>query len=411
MDQLKQSQDLLDDFILMDCRLGNHPQFGASVWLKEGDGLRCIADTGVAREAVRGRSLTLGGSVIEHTLAKRCVVSVESIDHDLHVSGNNWIANRGVRSLLSVPMLESNGAKGVLSVYNLQSGSFKQENVHRVQVLAAVLQYVLSDIQKVRTEASLSLGKAMAGLRNDSALDQADLALRVQTSRIAISRWEAGAQPPSIGSLRRWCEALELLAHGKPALVTVVDVSPQLIELLRNDPGRMRELSPETFERLVAERLAQMGFEVKLTGDTFRRDGGIDLIAVPKAAPLVAYVLAGQVKHHRTDRKTDRQAVDRLLAWQGSTFRLGLLVTNTCFTRDALWRASESSSNGFLRLRDFEDLKRWLGDNFWDEAEWKELPETIVLAPGITVPVPRPKLRTAPEFWQVPHVNSNARSE
>jgi hypothetical protein len=77
-------------------------------------------------------------------------------------------------------------------------------------------------------------------------------------------------------------------------------------------------------------------------------------------ANLASVVIAGQMKHHRGDQKTGRDAVDRLLAWKDTYFGIGLLVTNTSFTHDAVWTAQQDRNARFLRLRDFADLKRWL---------------------------------------------------
>src|ERR1019366_3170502 len=129
--------------------------------------------------------------------------------------------------------------------------------------------------------------------------------------------------------------------------VRVVDFSPELLRLLQEDPTRLRSLTPEQFERFTAERLDRMGYNVTLTGATNRKDGGIDLIAVPKLASLGSYVIAGQVKHHRGNQSTGVDAVDRLLAWNNSVFRAGLLVTNTAFTIDAVWKAKKEGNAHF----------------------------------------------------------------
>lgn len=63
-------------------------------------------------------------------------------------------------------------------------------------------------------------------------------------------------------------------------------------------------------------------------------------------------------------QKTGRPSVDRLLAWRESPFRVGLLVTNTAFTKDARWLAEQANNRALLRLRDFDDLRRWLLDQF-----------------------------------------------
>jgi len=76
-----------------------------------------------------------------------------------------------------------------------------------------------------------------------------------------------------------------------------------------------------------------------------------------------------------------------------------LLVTNTGFTRDALWLASQDPHKAFLRLRGFDDLKRWIADNFWSPEEWREIPDRVVLAPGVSIDIPKAKLATSLEIW------------
>ena len=100
------------------------------------------------------------------------------------------------------------------------------------------------------------------------------------------------------------------------------------------------------------------------------------------------------MKHHRGDQKTGRDAVDRLLAWKDSYFGVGLLVTNTSFTHDAVWTAQQERNARFLRLRDFPDLKRWLEGRFGEEEDWREIPDRIELAPGVVIEVPRPRITT-----------------
>jgi hypothetical protein len=69
-----------------------------------------------------------------------------------------------------------------------------------------------------------------------------------------------------------------------------------------------------------------------------------------------------------------------------------LLVTNTSFTKDAVWAATQERNASFLRLRDFNDLKRWLEDRFGDERDWREIPDRIELAPGVVVEIPKPRI-------------------
>lgn len=89
--------------------------------------------------------------------------------------------------------------------------------------------------------------------------------------------------------------------------------------------------------------------------------------------------MAVQVKHHQGERTTGRPDVDRLLAWKDSLFRVGMLVTETAFSKDARWLADQVHNKAFLRLR----------GQFDSEFEWREIPHAVTLAPGITIPVPK----------------------
>jgi hypothetical protein len=67
----------------------------------------------------------------------------------------------------------------------------------------------------------------------------------------------------------------------------------------------------------------------------------------------------------------------------GHSLAAGLLVTNTSFSPDAEWYAREHAK--LIRLRDFNDIKRWLFNNFTDDAEWREIPSSIEVCPGVIV--------------------------
>ncbi|HXS95943.1 MAG TPA: restriction endonuclease [Candidatus Limnocylindrales bacterium] len=217
----------------------------------------------------------------------------------------------------------------------------------------------------------------------------------MSTSRFTVWKWESGAQAPGIPAMYKWCQALGLVCPPRTALVRVVDVSPELLRFLQEDPNRLRSLTPDEFERFTAQRLDRMGYNVTLTGASNRKDGGVDLIAVPKTPNVGSVVIAGQVKHHRGDQKTGRDAVDRLLSWKDSYFGVGLLVTNTSFTHDAVSTAQKERNARFLRLRDFTALKRWLEDRFGEEEDWREIPDRVELAPGIVIEIPRPRISSS----------------
>ncbi len=302
-------------------------------------------------------------------------------------------SNDSIRSLIACPIFVGSTPAGVLNLDSFGQVDFTERDVNRVQVLSALVAYELFHLgQRIRARSQISedLGRVLRSARDELRFTQEDLAAMVGTNRITLSRWEGGAQPPSRGPLRRWASALGILAGGNREIITVVDSTRHLVEVLRQDPVRLSELSPEQFEIFVAERLDRMGYLVQRTGTTTLRDGGIDIIALPKNPHVASFFLAVQVKHHRSGRPTGREAVDRLLAWQDTAFRLGMLVTNTRFTKDAIWTASRDPARHFLRLRDFPDLTRWLHGVFNSESELREIPDSIELAPGVSVQIPKP---------------------
>ena len=96
------------------------------------------------------------------------------------------------------------------------------------------------------------------------------------------------------------------------------------------------------------------------------------------------FLAAAQVKHHRTpERKTAVRTVRELAGVIRPPFAFGMLVTNTSFTPDAKWFASQQP--GLLRLRDMEDLRRWIASDFVGTYEWREIPRSVEICPGVRV--------------------------
>lgn len=170
------------------------------------------------------------------------------------------------------------------------------------------------------------------------------------------------------------------------AKIIITDISPQIIEWLRNDLDKIYNLSPEAFEQLICNILMRMGFDVKRVGrNSFQKDGGIDIIAWPQKIAFPP-LLAIQAKHHKSPRyKTGPSPVRDLLGVVKSNFgfNAGVLITNTTFTPDAEWFAQENKT--LLRLRDIEDIKKWLEDDYLDEYNLREMPNSIKVCPGLTL--------------------------
>jgi len=184
----------------------------------------------------------------------------------------------------------------------------------------------------------------------------------------------------------------EKYGEDEPYIVSIIPFSEDQLRWFAEDPDRIRAMSPRSFQRFVADRLDAMGLEVQMVGDVYRKDGGLDLIAYPKRDRCqFPFLLAVQAKHHHLGHASTTVSEVRdfhgAFTSRGLPFGTGLLVTNTSFTPDAQWFAD--NNRAILRLRDLEDLKRWLRNDFENESEWREIPESIEVAPGVRIFIPR----------------------
>jgi hypothetical protein len=167
--------------------------------------------------------------------------------------------------------------------------------------------------------------------------------------------------------------------------VRVVNITRALIDSILNDYDEIYNISPENFEYIIQDRLNAMGMDTERIGRTNRKDGGIDVVFWPQQPFPMPFLGAAQIKHHRSPHEPTRPRDIRDMSGVMSThpFQIRLLITNTTFTADARWFAEHQRV--LLRLRDMYDLRRWIASNFLDEAEWREMPMSLELCPGITI--------------------------
>jgi len=183
------------------------------------------------------------------------------------------------------------------------------------------------------------------------------------------------------GRSDRQVEQLQL----EPVRISLVGVAPILVERFAADPDAVHSLSPSDFEEFVCDRLYAMGLEPRRVGSTNQKDGGVDIVFWPRAKGAFPFLGAAQVKHHRDPSIAEGPGTVRDFAGviAGHPFSAGILVTNTSFSPDAQWFAREHA--GLIRLRDYHDVRRWMLNQFDDEAEWREIPSSITLCPGVVV--------------------------
>jgi hypothetical protein len=166
-----------------------------------------------------------------------------------------------------------------------------------------------------------------------------------------------------------------------------LDVRRDIIPRLLDDWDEVYNLSPDWFEELVFDRLIAMGLQPIRLGSANRKDGGIDIIFW--SCTLFPMLGAVQVKHHRTlDKKTGSQEVRDLAAgMRNYHFNVGLVVTNTLFTRDAKFE-SEKSGSPPIQLRDGQALRKWITDDF-EVEEIDFAVRTIDVCKGFGINVPQ----------------------
>jgi hypothetical protein len=170
--------------------------------------------------------------------------------------------------------------------------------------------------------------------------------------------------------------------------IELISVGALLSSKLAIDPTLIHQLTPDQFEEFVCDRLSAMGLEMVRVGATNQRDGGIDIFFwPPRHKSPFPFLGAAQIKHHRDPVQKEGPASIREFQGVMSSHPInaGLIVTNTQFSPDAQWFAQQHAR--LVRLRDFSDIRRWLLNDFADEAEWRELPKTLELCPGIVIKI------------------------
>lgn len=214
---------------------------------------------------------------------------------------------------------------------------------------------------------------------------------RGETARHFCLHCVPDQHPNAVGKRRLIMPFVRLLRQDdaspliEPVTVRLYGASAQMLSALDADPELIHGLSPEQFEDFVCDRLFAMGLEPKRVGSTNQRDGGIDIIFWPRSPSPFPFLGAAQVKHRRARAKSEGPSVVREFAGAlaGHPFAFGVLVTNATFTPSARWDALRRG--GQIRLRDFEDVRRWVHGSFSGEEHWCEIPQELEVCPGVVV--------------------------
>jgi len=137
----------------------------------------------------------------------------------------------------------------------------------------------------------------------------------------------------------------------------VSSINAELINYLKQRPEGLYTIEPRQFEELVAELLANFGWEVTLTPKT--KDGGYDIFAIAKnIAPGVNAAWVIECKRYMRERKVGVEIVRALYGAKTSFDGVNaMLATTSSFTRGA---QQFKSSRYNLELRDYAGVVEWL---------------------------------------------------
>lgn len=166
------------------------------------------------------------------------------------------------------------------------------------------------------------------------------------------------------GSLQVDGEAGQLYRSGdtvdrdesKVLQLDLVEINDELIRRLAKQPELMRELSPEKFEKLIAELLMDKGYEVQLTPPS--KDGGRDILAIRRDDVGSALTLV-ECKRYAESNKVGVDIVRGLYGVvTAENATTGLIATTSYFTSGA--KAFRDKVPYRLSLADFGILSSML---------------------------------------------------
>lgn len=162
--------------------------------------------------------------------------------------------------------------------------------------------------------------------------------------------------------------------YGKPEIISVKadEINGELIRHLAKHPHKMYDLDPFKFEKLVAELLRDMGYDVFRTVRT--HDGGMDIIAVIKVPPNIEIITIVECKRQSERNKVELSDV-RSFMWtiQNSKANAGRFVTTSFFPSGV--HAIKKDYNCLLHLDDFNNLSQYLMQyGQWQQSKGLWLP-------------------------------------
>jgi hypothetical protein len=127
---------------------------------------------------------------------------------------------------------------------------------------------------------------------------------------------------------------------------------------LGRDPDALEKMDPFDFERLVAELLRAMGYDVMLTPKA--KDGGRDILAIATLPPGLRLLFTVECKRWRKHRPVEVGDVRQFIytVRENDKANGGMIVTTSSFSAGA--RAEEQKWRWLLTLFDGDNIKEWI---------------------------------------------------
>ena len=198
----------------------------------------------------------------------------------------------------------------------------------------------------------------------DSAIAEAALrwglnpeALRI-LAKLTNDQGKAGFEVGLTGHVYDFTDKLVLPPNQIISSVSpkIVSATADIVRALKKHPDSIYGLPPRQFEELLADLLADMGWEVELTKAT--RDGGKDILAY-QTTDIGRFLCLIEAKRNRRDRKVGVELVRSLFGTLcDSQANSAMLVTTSSFTKDA--KEFQKKHEYKLKLSDYGDLVGWV---------------------------------------------------
>jgi HJR/Mrr/RecB family endonuclease len=227
--------------------------------------------------------------------------------------------------------------------------------------------YTLREISKFlsrdqgRIFALRASGLTLAEISRELCIPHAKVRREIEDGRSALSSYLSPGKDSSRRLEAGVEEANRRIGEEKPiispvaSIVTLDLIDPALFKTLRVHPELLKSLDYRVFEKVLAEILTSLGYEVELQQGT--KDGGVDIYAVKFCGVLGPHRYLLQAK--RWVAAVGVEPVRELLFLHSHhKMTKSCLATTSRFTRGA-WELAHDY-RWQLELRDYERLQEWL---------------------------------------------------